>query len=221
MLTGLFCTTIPLLCATHIQNIGMDEVYCIQNGILVFRGTLSSNELLHEMRVGQYNWRNGGTVHRGFADMYEKIRPKVLKDVKKYRPHTIAGHSLGGVMAIMCAIDMVAELDMEPRNTITFGAPRIGNSEFAQNTVALVPNIVRIVNDNDFVTRLPPLCVHVGVTTVRFQGDDNSVLRNHALPTYCDALSSKTFTVESNMLHPHFTKLCKQKRTWRWRQRTQ
>ncbi len=202
-----FCTSVPLVCASHLKDMGIDEVFRATNRMLVFRGTLSADELLREMRVGQHKWLDIGSVHKGFADMYERMRPELLEVVKKEHPHTIAGHSLGGVMAVLCAIDMVTELNMIPRNTITIGAPRIGSREFAENAVSIVPNIVRIANDNDFITRIPPLCVHVGVTTVRFQTHERSVLRNHALPTYCDALLQRRFTVESDALPPSFSKL--------------
>ena len=63
-------------------------------------------------------------------------------------PVFYTGHSLGGAMA-----SLAASL-RPPRAVYTFGAPRIGDAEFARH-LAHVP-VFNVFNPRDIVTGLPP-----------------------------------------------------------------
>jgi Lipase (class 3) len=58
-----------------------------------------------------------------------------------------AGHSLGGAMAILCAMDVKARFDFEQLQVYTFGAPRVGNRAFAREYERTVPETWNIIND--------------------------------------------------------------------------
>ena len=77
----------------------------------------------------------------------------------------VGGHSLGGALATLCAIDLQynhPELNIQ---CVTLGSPRVGNWWFYKSYNKRVPNTVRIVHGNDIVARLPPAWLfykHVG-----------------------------------------------------------
>lgn len=71
------------------------------------------------------------TVHSGFMTSWRHTRPHILPDIKeavKKHPNyqvTLVGHSLGGAVAALAALDFQAR-GWNPQVT-TFGEPRIGN----------------------------------------------------------------------------------------------
>jgi len=65
----------------------------------------------------------------------------------------ITGHSLGGAMATICASRMVAR-GIVVSGLYTFGSPRVGDAEFVAH---LGTTHFRFVNNNDIVTKAPPL----------------------------------------------------------------
>ncbi len=84
------------------------------------------------------------TVHMGFLDSWESTRPLVLPVVAAVRNQSMAnssneapyrvqlvGHSLGGAVAALAALEMKAVLGWEDVWVTTFGEPRIGNSGLA------------------------------------------------------------------------------------------
>ena len=58
----------------------------------------------------------------------------------------VAGHSLGGAMATMAAIDIAKELRLTNISVVTFGAPRTGNRAFAREYEQHVPDTWHIIN---------------------------------------------------------------------------
>ena len=172
--------------ARTLQALDGQSAFCVVENALLFRGTLSWRELITEARVGRVSWEDGGTVHRGFADIYTQMRPEILLAMKTEPIHYFGGHSLGGVMAILAAEDMLRHQLGVPMATYTFGAPRIGDRRFVDSVGRRYP-IFRIANEEDLVTRLPPLCRHVGhLVSIKF--DAGSILANHGLEGYEAAL---------------------------------
>ena len=103
--------------------------------------------------------------------------------MREPRIHTVAGHSLGGVFAVLFADDMRRAKLIAP-TVFTFGAPRIGNRAFADAVDS--PDVFRIYNPGDPVTRVPPLCRHVGrPVELAFAGNG---LERHCLENYIRAL---------------------------------
>lgn len=76
---------------------------------------------------------------------------------------TMAGHSMGSALALLLAYD-IAELglnkrtnkeEMVPISVFSFGGPRVGNSGFKQRCEELGVKVLRIVNVNDPITKMP------------------------------------------------------------------
>lgn len=71
-------------------------------------------------------------VHRGFYQAYLSVREEVLKVANCDRKLILAGHSAGGAIAQIAAVDINYQLD-KPVETITFGSPACGNKYWQQS----------------------------------------------------------------------------------------
>ncbi|EAY83886.1 hypothetical protein OsI_39108 [Oryza sativa Indica Group] len=126
-----------------------------------------------------------GEVEKGF----HKVREDPGVGVRV----TMAGHSLGGALALMAAHDVAAALadDDVPVRAVTFGAPRVGDGAFRD---ALIKgrhvDVVSLVVKQDLVPRLPPGHRYVQVTekVVELVVDDAAVAMSlsasHSLEQY-------------------------------------
>lgn len=97
-----------------------------------------------------------GTVHKGFKEEVDDLWPQ-LEDalVKNQKTLWFTGHSLGGAMATICAGRcFLSEIESMPQALFTYGSPRVGDKRFV-NFVELDHD--RWVNNNDIVTRVPPV----------------------------------------------------------------
>lgn len=105
-----------------------------------------------------------GRVHRGFKREVDDLWPKVKAHlVDDGRDLWFTGHSLGGAMAMICAGRCeLDEIPIHPVQVLTFGAPRVGTKRYVTHAQL---DILRWVNNNDIVTRVPPMWMgyrHVG-----------------------------------------------------------
>ena len=183
-----FDALMAIRCAAIIQTMTIDNAYTLNDNIACFRGTLSFNELLREFKLGQSRpYDNCESIHTGFYEVYSEMRDDVLERVASMpQPVTLCGHSLGGVLAVLCAKDIARKNAGECDAVYTFGCPKIGNRSFS-SAPRNFP-IFRVYNKNDIVTRVPPLCHHVGTPfELTFKGD--SFLKNHELEEYITQLS--------------------------------
>jgi pimeloyl-ACP methyl ester carboxylesterase len=107
---------------------------------------------------------------------------------------TICGHSLGGALATLLALDVGANTKLGGiLRAYTYASPRTGDPSFADTYNQVVPRTVRIANRLDLVPKLPlpPVYEHVdGVV------DLNPMLKvkldllcEHHLATYLHLLS--------------------------------
>lgn len=62
-------------------------------------------------------------------------------------PIAAAGHSLGGALATLAAIDLQRVSSFPRLQVYTYGAPRTGNHAFAREYEALVPHTWHLIND--------------------------------------------------------------------------
>lgn len=104
-----------------------------------------------------------GKVHTGFRNTYQDtLREKIHESLKKcmqakqVREILVSGHSRGGALATLCAVDLAVEFPSVPLNLVTYASPRVGNEAFVQFCKDL-PNLrsARFVNGFDVVPLLP------------------------------------------------------------------
>ena len=151
---------------------GADEI------IVAFRGTrfegfgdpagffrlemVSWHDLMIDLNAVPVEIKPGCLVHRGLKNAFDESWPRVsarIGALVKEAPRTIwfTGHSLGGGLAILAADQCEST-----QGLYTFGSPKIGNENFA-NDFSLA-NAYRFVHSRDFVTLLVPgsFYAHVG-----------------------------------------------------------
>uniref|UniRef100_A0A8R1IUE9 Lipase_3 domain-containing protein n=2 Tax=Caenorhabditis japonica TaxID=281687 RepID=A0A8R1IUE9_CAEJA len=136
--------------------------------VLVFRGTKGTIQLLVESEELVYRnktqWYGGGQVGFYFARAFNVVWNNGMKDDfntlrSKYPGYEIwvGGHSLGGSMAALASNYLVANqlVKSSKIKLVTFGEPRTGNKEFADQHDALVPFSYRVIHRKDIVPHLP------------------------------------------------------------------
>ncbi|KAJ3680569.1 hypothetical protein LUZ60_016847 [Juncus effusus] len=119
-------------------------------------------------------------VARGFLSLYrsstehtqslsESIKEEIQRLLNLYKGEelsiTIVGHSLGAALALLAADDVsTCSSDVPPIAVVSFGGPKVGDKTFKQK---LAKNkgvkVLRIVNEGDFITRVPGVIAIGGV----------------------------------------------------------
>jgi len=97
-------------------------------------------------------------IHAGFMEQYQIVRPFIHKIVKEYDTiHKIVctGHSLGGALSQLCAVDIQFNFPDAILTNINFGSPRVGNKAFMESYNRRVPLSYRFVNGRDIVPMVP------------------------------------------------------------------
>src|SRR6516162_5394086 len=139
---------------------------------IAIRGTEGILEWVHDAEFLQVPCpflAGAGHTEDGFTEMYESLRtgadpdsPTVVNALAKLPfPHpvssvTICGHSLGGALATLLALDVAANTVFTGPAVYSYGSPRVGDSLFASTYNQVVKNSYRIANRLDIVPALPP-----------------------------------------------------------------
>jgi triacylglycerol lipase len=116
-------------------------------------------------KMSRTSWYDG-EAHKGFVEEYYSIRDQLTGVLKESgKPVTIAGHSKGGALTTLCAIDC-KWLNIDIFGIYTFGSPRVLDHPSAKKYKAhLGSKTYRLFHSNDIVPRtpLPFRFKHVGV----------------------------------------------------------
>lgn len=182
-LTELFtwtCSRCGMTEGFEIIELIVDVQHCLQayvgvakdlNAIIIaFRGTQENSiqnwieDLFWKQLDLQYPDMPDAMVHHGFYNAYHNttLRPGVIDGVKRAKELfgdldiIVIGHSMGGAMAAICALDLTVHNDVKDIRVMTFGQPRIGNAVFVSFYSQLVPNTIRVTHGHDMVPHLPP-----------------------------------------------------------------
>ncbi len=140
--------------------------------VIAIRGTEGILEWIHDAEFLQVPCPflvGAGHTEDGFTAMYESLRtgaqsgsPRVVNALATLSfPHpvssvTICGHSLGGALATLLALDVAANTVFSDPAVYSYGSPRTGDSLFATTYDQVVKNSYRIANRLDIVPTLPP-----------------------------------------------------------------
>ncbi len=173
------------------------------NNIIVFRGTQEPEEWIANLDVKQIYYQannpEAGKVHQGFYNLYfngsDQIIHPALDQLDPTIPCYITGHSLGGAMAVLAAIDLALNFInyKEQIRVYSYAPPRVGDPTFAKFYSELVPNSYRVVNQADSAWLLPPTqledsnYLHVGQTW-SFINQTGDLSPNHQLAAYKAAI---------------------------------
>ncbi|CAJ1948068.1 unnamed protein product [Sphenostylis stenocarpa] len=153
--------------------------------VIAFRGTVTCLEWLENLRVSLTQLPGlvmgeddvGPMVQKGFLSLYtskttagaslqEMVRQEIRRVIQRYTNEplslTLTGHSLGAALAILSAYDITATFKNAPMVTvISFGGPRVGNEGFKKQLEQKGIRVLRIVNSDDVVTKVPGLMVNL------------------------------------------------------------
>ena len=135
-----------------------------QVAVVVYRGTESIADWLTNFKVFDTEGALG-EVHLGFFDSYQRtkdiILPRVLEASSAGKAIWFCGHSLGGAIATIAAIETSSQISMT--GLATFGQPRTARRSASSKIEAEIGDrYFRFVNDDDVVPRVPILFGHTG-----------------------------------------------------------
>ena len=123
--------------------------------VLAFRGTAGLGDAIDDAKARKVTWSLNAQlqVHEGFMEQYEKGRKDILDVVSEHLEEgvkliSIAGHSLGGALATMAAVDLSREFPDVELAVATFGSPRAGDPAFAAHyrSLPVAQRTIRVVN---------------------------------------------------------------------------
>jgi triacylglycerol lipase len=152
---------IGLHASTYFERDGA-QAYIISNEhdtVVIYRGTEPNewNDIKADLSAWTALAETVGRVHRGFKQEVDDIWP-LLEQALANNAKTLwfTGHSLGAAMAAICAGRCkLSTIESNPAGLYTFGSPRVGSKRYVNH--CKFPEYFRWVNNNDIVTRVPPI----------------------------------------------------------------
>jgi len=184
-----YCKDTPIY---HDSNNNDCEVYTViynNNLIVIFRGTESLRDIQSDLNIIKRELQIKNTkklpkVHSGFLKQLlsvdEKLK-KIIKDFKTENPDgnlITCGHSLGGGIASIAALKYTSNLNI-PACCITFGSPRVGNSDFCKEFNNKITFSIRMVNDDDPIPLVPLPCTYTHVDGMKWLYDEKVLTKSH------------------------------------------
>ncbi|KAI3743203.1 hypothetical protein L1987_60909 [Smallanthus sonchifolius] len=162
----------------EVKRIGRRDI------LVTFRGTVTYHEWIANLmsslspaRLDPNDPRPHVMVETGFLNLYtssetnirfglgscrEQLLSEISRLLRKYKNEelsiTLVGHSMGSSLALLLAYD-IAEVGLKlpsvPLTVFSFAGPRVGNVHFKERCEELGVKVLRIVNANDPITKLP------------------------------------------------------------------
>ncbi|KAK6128995.1 hypothetical protein DH2020_037268 [Rehmannia glutinosa] len=147
--------------------------------VIAYRGTATCMEWIENLRATLTCLPTDMTssndsesmVQNGFLSLYtsnignhpslqDSIRDEINKILEKYAHEplsiTVTGHSLGAALATLTAHDITSTFANAPLVTVvSFGGPRVGNRIFRSQLEKSGTKVLRIVNSDDPITKVP------------------------------------------------------------------
>ena len=184
--------------------------------VIAIRGTEGILEWINDIEFLQVTCpflAGAGRTEDGFTAMYSSLRtgdaddsPTVVSALatlaypQPVSSVTICGHSLGGALVTLLALDVAANTTFKDPTVYTYASPRTGDSSFASTYDQVVKTSFRIANRLDLVPKLPlpPLYEHVleihDLNPIQFLPVPKVLVKTtlaceHSLDTYLHLLS--------------------------------
>jgi hypothetical protein len=133
--------------------------------VVVFRGTDDPADWLVNIDNRSIESAHGA-IHRGFYNAYQPLKPQIAKLLEQCQPSHlwITGHSLGGALAVVSALDLSDDKTRALDGVVTFGQPMVTRYQLAEHVNSvLLGRYAHYVNDADIVPRVPPTYEHCGL----------------------------------------------------------
>jgi triacylglycerol lipase len=121
-----------------------------------FRGTQNTADAKLDARYTHVADSSlGMPLHEGFAAGVAELLPSLMTALRPGYRTRFTGHSLGGAMAVVAALELKAMGVVDAR-VVTFGQPKVTNGAGARKAAAMV-DLTRFVHGGDLVAQAPPL----------------------------------------------------------------
>ena len=165
--------------------------------IFFITGTEDLNDLLIDSKFSSvpFNADEKIVVHNGFKDyadaaLSEGILEFLVEYIKNHPDEKIyfTGHSLGGAISVLIAARLAdAGADMKNIKVVTFGAPAVGNREFADFFKDKI-KLTRVVMDSDIIDASLKVFgyVHFG-EVVKYKEIESSTQYSHSMAVYLES----------------------------------
>lgn len=143
-------------------EVRFDELSEPSELLVTFRGSESVRDWLVNM-CAMMVYYDECMIHAGFLASWCSVDLQVIDAIDKIMNRTgmndivVAGHSLGGAMASLCALDLKRVRPQYNVRLTTFAGPKVGNAAFAKQLVVLKP--LTICHFGDVVPKLPVFSV--------------------------------------------------------------
>ena len=170
--------------------------------VVAFRGTAGLHDVVDTLDSRTAPFAFCGTnvrVHAGmlgaFSEMEGELTASIVDEgcIRSVTSITFTGHSKGGSHAQFAAAYYSSMLAGRCRIAChTFGAPRIGDRAFAEWYAASVEDSVIVVDRDDMVVNMPPVCVGydaaglVGTVVLESLRKSWNPLVNHNMDSYLE-----------------------------------
>lgn len=139
--------------------------------VIAIRGTVSISEWVHDAEFGRVvcpYLTGAGETEDGFTAVYLSLRVGEdphsqtvvqalpgLKFPRNVTSLTICGHSLGGALVTLLALDLAANTSYKTPTVYSYASPRTGDQQFADTYNQVVTDSWRLANRLDIVPLLP------------------------------------------------------------------
>ena len=146
------------------ENVETDTEYHISyvgdTLLVIFHGSTSITDWVYNLKLFSTPYKDMAEkfyVHTGFLKKWKSIQHDVMSHVKSVgiKKVKLRGHSQGGALATLCHEDIKFNHPNIKVDTITFGCPRLFAKEGWDVIQSRCSNVVRIINGNDMVPKLP------------------------------------------------------------------
>ncbi|MGD8190760.1 lipase family protein [Brevibacillus ginsengisoli] len=164
--------------------------------VVCFRGTGNWFDIYKDLTLNQIPYpfvKQAGKTHQGFTEMYEgTIRSQlfnILSGLSHKKQLILCGHSMGGAIATLAALDLACNSKFKHPHVYTFGSPRVGNSAFVHLFNKTIPFSYRIANRYDVVPHFPlrrtfQLHYRHVHSLVRISFRQGGIVPNHEMANY-------------------------------------
>jgi predicted lipase len=179
------------------QQVGNREETMIA---VVFEGTEKLSDWIENIRVVKTDRHvdgcDGCEVHSGFHDCWTTLADAMVPAIRRLReehpraPLHVTGHSKGAAAAVFATWELNAKYGLHVDTCYTFGEPRVGNKNFAEQAFMGQARTAhwRVTHDRDIVPHLPPKSFgfhHMATEVYYKDGDDHKVCSGSGEDAHC------------------------------------
>lgn len=138
---------------------------------IAFRGSDDEDSWVTDFDIDLVKVDGVGNIHCGFWTAYQVIAADIVKAIGD-QPVTLAGHSLGGALSVVCAVALTLA-GKPPAAVYAFEPPRVTPELGVRTLLAKVP-VHLYQNGNDIVPLVPPdwqhasTLIHIGKPELPF-----------------------------------------------------